>query len=96
MTAKNNTPAFPCEWDYIGSNREAANGMTLRDYFAAKAMQGFLSQSHVGPARAEHMGHGWGEDCANDLNAHRMAFAQSLADFSYKVADAMLNARAAQ
>jgi hypothetical protein len=31
-------PAFPCEWDYINSNREAANGMTLRDYFAAKAM----------------------------------------------------------
>lgn len=37
----NNEPAFPCEWDYIGSNRAAANGMTLRDYFAAKAMQGF-------------------------------------------------------
>jgi hypothetical protein len=36
-------PAFPCEWDYIGSNREAANGMTLRDYFAAKAMQAMLS-----------------------------------------------------
>jgi hypothetical protein len=42
----NNTtggPAFPCEWDYINSNREAANGMTLRDYLAAKAMQGFVS-----------------------------------------------------
>jgi hypothetical protein len=35
-------PAFPCEWDYIGSKREAANGMTLRDYFAAKAMQALL------------------------------------------------------
>ena len=35
-------PAFPCEWDYIKSNREAANGMTLRDYFAAKAMQGLM------------------------------------------------------
>jgi len=31
-------PAFPCEWDYIGSTRAAANGMTLRDYFAAKAL----------------------------------------------------------
>jgi hypothetical protein len=30
-------PAFPCDWDYINSNREAANGMTLRDYFAAHA-----------------------------------------------------------
>jgi hypothetical protein len=35
---KADIPAFPCEWDYIGSNREAANGMLLRDYFAAKAM----------------------------------------------------------
>ena len=39
-------PAFPCEWDYIGSNREAANGMTLRDYLAAKAMQAMLSSPH--------------------------------------------------
>jgi hypothetical protein len=36
-------PAFPCEWDYINSNREAANGMTLRDYFAAKAMQSLIT-----------------------------------------------------
>jgi len=40
---KDDTPAFPCEWDYIGSNRAAANGMTMRDYFAAKAMQGLLA-----------------------------------------------------
>lgn len=35
-------PAFPCEWDYIKSNRAAANGMNLRDYFAAKAMHAVL------------------------------------------------------
>lgn len=29
-------PAFPCEWDYINSNRAVANGMTLRDYAAIK------------------------------------------------------------
>jgi hypothetical protein len=40
-----NQPAFPCEWDYINTSRQAANGMTLRDYFAAKAMQGFLAYS---------------------------------------------------
>ena len=39
---KDGGPAFPCEWDYINSNRAAANGMTLRDYFAAKAMHQFL------------------------------------------------------
>lgn len=32
----NNEPAFPCEWDYIGSSREVANGMTTRDYYAAE------------------------------------------------------------
>lgn len=36
---KDGGPAFPCEWDYIGSNRSAANGMTLRDYFAVHSTQ---------------------------------------------------------
>ena len=45
-------PAFPCEWDYINSTREAANGMTLRDYFAAKAMQGMATSP-------EHCRDGW-------------------------------------
>lgn len=48
MSTDHNPPAFPCEWDYIGSNREAANGMTLRDYFAAKAMQGMLADPEFG------------------------------------------------
>ena len=50
MTTHNNGgPAFP-----IGSDNHApfaSTGMTLRDYFAAKAMQGFLS-GHVA-----HYGH---------------------------------------
>ncbi len=33
----NNPPAFPIHWE---NHHE---GMTLRDYFAAKAMQGLLS-----------------------------------------------------
>jgi len=37
-----NTPAFPLEMVYTQEN-EKFNGMTLRDYFAAKAMQGMLS-----------------------------------------------------
>jgi hypothetical protein len=43
-TDKTGGPAFPCEWDYISSSREMANGMTLRDYFAAKAMQSIIDQ----------------------------------------------------
>ena len=37
-----NIPAFPLEMVYTQEN-EKFNGMTLRDYFAAKAMQGMLS-----------------------------------------------------
>lgn len=35
-------PAFPCEWDYINTNRAAANGMSKRDMFAAILMHGEL------------------------------------------------------
>ena len=39
----NNPPAFP-SFDYITQEgRENPKGMTLRDYFAAKAMQGYCS-----------------------------------------------------
>jgi len=40
----NNPPAFP-SFDYITQEgRENPKGMTLRDYFAAKAMQGFQQE----------------------------------------------------
>jgi len=42
----NETPAFPT-WR---SNKDMKEGMTLRDYFAAAAMQGFLSSEHFGGA----------------------------------------------
>ena len=38
-----NTPAFPLEMVYTQEN-EKFNGMSLRDYFAAKAMQRFLDE----------------------------------------------------
>lgn len=36
-----NEPAFPCEWAKVNHTP----GMTLRDYFAAKAMQGMLANN---------------------------------------------------
>jgi len=36
-------PAFPRP--YSGTSQFAQEGMTLRDYFAAKAMQGMLSEN---------------------------------------------------
>jgi hypothetical protein len=39
-------PAFPLMYDVPSENlRHIHVGMTLRDYFAAKAMQGLLAQS---------------------------------------------------
>jgi hypothetical protein len=73
-------PAFPCEWDYINSNREAANGMTLRDYFAAKAMHGLILDSHY---QQEGSFKGWSE------------FGDEVAGDAYALADAMLKARQA-
>lgn len=35
----NEEPAFPCEWGKV----KHTPGMTLRDYFAAKAMQVFIA-----------------------------------------------------
>lgn len=41
MSKDNGGPAFPC--DYEGSTRSDACGLSIRDYFAAKAMQGMLA-----------------------------------------------------
>lgn len=48
MTKTQNTgvPAFPFIYDDPNKEiRYVCQGMTLRDYFAAKAMQGFVSDS---------------------------------------------------
>lgn len=46
--SKDGGPAFP-----IVSDDLCAPGMTLRDYFAAAALQGMLASSSVGDALAE-------------------------------------------
>jgi hypothetical protein len=40
----NNPPAFPVFPETSGGHAAAFQGMTLRDYFAAKAMNAFLSR----------------------------------------------------
>jgi hypothetical protein len=61
-------PAFPAMHFDLADNE---HGMTLRDYFAAAAMQGLLSR----------VGH-------DKINAHDV-----LAQRTYQIADAMLEAR---
>ena len=68
-----NAPAFPVSFKW-GKGLHQYNGMTLRDYFAAKAMQAVMTDS---------MNH-------NDGGA---VYYTEVAEISYEMADAMLEAR---
>lgn len=65
-------PAFPTENSYLVST---LHGMTLRDYFAAKAMQGL-------------MGRVWGDLPTDELFAVWAKSAYTLADAMMKVREA--------
>ena len=72
-------PAFPLTDWKITDLREGAfehAGMTLRDYFAARAMQGALSSPHI-----------------LKMDGKQINGGDSIADFAYSVADAMLAER---
>lgn len=72
-----NPKAFPnTDPNYFGAND--SHGMDLRDYFAAKAMQGFI------PANSAGCFGGYKIE-SNDIN--------NLAKLSYEIADAMLKQR---
>jgi hypothetical protein len=51
MSTNTGGPAFPVQSVYIEDQETNSHGMTLRDYFAAKAMQGELA------AQSEESGH---------------------------------------
>jgi hypothetical protein len=56
-------------------------GMDLRDYFAAKAMQAYITNSHIYAAMAE-------------LSVeHNKELSSSISHFSYEIADAMMKER---
>jgi hypothetical protein len=73
-------PAFPTEaYDLERQTVVREEGMTLRDYFAAKAMQGLIARESTGAFNFE--------ACPND--PWRVAL------WAYDVADQMLKAREA-
>lgn len=74
-------PAFPGH--HGDGQTESWSGMSLRDYFAAKAMQGELAA----------MQDPEGKVCGVALNAPNETLAR-LAKHFYRLADAMLRARA--
>jgi len=76
---KDDSPAFPTR-DFVDMER----GMTLRDYFAASAMQGILA------AKAWHPDYVFPNDF--EFSAGKKADF-SLAQAAYKYADAMIKER---
>jgi hypothetical protein len=82
---KDGGPAFPCDEQIRDSMiYQPERGMSLRDYFAAKAMQSRLSAyESLVPL------HEYAKDTGQE-------FAKVVADQSYDMADAMLRARGAE
>ena len=81
MSAQDNGgPAFPRE-DYQTDHAPGQRGMTLRDYFAAKAMAGLLANPG-GPIQ-DNTQCGW--DFVNCTD-------EDVAGLCYRIADAMLKA----
>jgi hypothetical protein len=82
----NNPPAFPLHNHGAQTLGLHLTGMTLRDYFAAKALQGYVS------ARGWHPDFTYPADF--NFDAGKRA-ADAVAVASYQYADAMLKAREA-
>ena len=62
-------PAFPCHPDI---DNKLFDGMTLRDYFAAKAMQGMMHLFDFGEFKDDPMRlAGWSYDAADAMLAAR-------------------------
>ena len=79
MSADNGGPAFPTDNEaQTGPNTWHHSGMTLRDYFAAKAMQGFCASEYGGVMPPSGSGENWQDATART---------------AYEIADAMLRAR---
>ncbi|MEX6370729.1 hypothetical protein AB6F62_22365 [Providencia huaxiensis] len=78
MTDKTGGEAFPAS-GHPGMQFVVQEGMSLRDYFAAKAMQGDLA------SQSEDLGY-FPNDVSDECLVNR-------AEFYYRMADAMLKAR---
>ena len=84
MNTNTGGPAFPSR----GSMGEVVQeGMTLRDYFAAKAMAAIIQSGKWGPQTADALHYEDDQEFVNNK-------AGCLAEGAYQMADAMLKARA--
>lgn len=81
-TENDGGPAFP---DYHEVLEYGSSGMSLRDYFAAAALQGYSSNARVMDKAIDEWDDGKGP--------RPTCIAEFLSGLSYEVADAMLEAR---
>lgn len=86
-TINDGGPALPAQ--YEGSTRPDAMGMTLRDYFAAKAMQGML-------AVPDNQRYGDRADKTLSIEEWQQWCVTGVVEHAYRVADAMIRFRGAQ
>lgn len=84
MSTNTGGPAFPFQCEGPNTGPEFYYGMSLRDYFAARAMQGLLAHSGVYSDNREQP----------PVNSDGWMF-KDCAECAYQVADAMLRAREA-
>jgi hypothetical protein len=78
MTKDTGGPAFPTTMHNYGDGKYASDGMTLRDYFAAKSLQGICANPDDSHAP---------EDETYDQ------YVDEITRCAYKIAEAMLKAR---
>ena len=84
--------AFPVPVETATHNGENADGMKLRDYFAAKAMQGIIASGAFRDLGALGDESGW-DGKEHPHHFLRRVRAPIVAEDSYSMADAMLKAR---
>ena len=84
----NNPPAFPVFPETGGGHAAAFQGMTLRDYFAAKASEKDI-EAHINGPKTEHIVQG--SDGVKRIVHKNTIYTREQA--KYKYADAMLKAR---
>ena len=83
---RNDRPAFPCLDSTESGLHLREPGLSMRDYFAAKAMQGFVAAD-----KSNEIWRDW-IDCGNDPTDDD-SVVHAYATLSYGMADAMLKAR---
>lgn len=86
-------PAFPQNTQIVAPAGQVLHqgfmgGMTLRDYFAAKAMQGLLAMERSGEYFTEE-----GVEAGPNEDGTLFAHTEFIADEAYSIADRMLAAR---